>query len=695
MLPTAALYPSLPSPIMFVLQGCRLRRLLRHRQGQRAGPQPGEGMLKLFRQRKAAVRVLLFAIVALVGFMMVVTLVPMGQADPSISDPQGVVARVGKEPLTQTDVQREYRRRVEQLGGDNPQFRRLILQGLIEDLIEQRAASYEAERIGLTASPEEVRLQIRQFKIFYPDGHFVGTQAYQQILQREFNLTIPQFEELVRRQVLLTKLLQWVTAGVTVSPAEAEQEYRRRKEQARIEYVVIHPENFARALTPSVDDLRAYFEKNRDRYQVAERRSVRYAAVDTAEIRSRIQISRQELEDEYRRRLDSYRLPERAHARHILFLGTAPASAGQSSENPARQQAEQVLEKLRRGGDFAALAKQYSAHAQTREKGGDLGWLQRGQTVAALDLVLFSLPPGSPPQLVETGYGVHIVQVLEHQQERVRPLEEVRPEIEPVLKEKKVLSEAFAQIRRIADAVRGGQTLDAAAKENGSVVRESPLFTRTEILPAFGSSTDFQEAAFGLPPPGAGQPGARVSDPVEVPAGYAVLQIKEVVPAHPARFEDVRAEVERAYRQERGAELAREAAAKLARDAQQRGDLRAAARAAGLGVVSSEKFGRLGTIPGLPSSQEVASLAFSLPVGAVSSPVSAGGPTVVLRVLERQEIKAEQMFADEREALQNYLLEQKRALAWSVFSASVKKRLTAEGKLQINDAAVKRLVGES
>ncbi|MGH9805395.1 MAG: peptidyl-prolyl cis-trans isomerase [Candidatus Acidiferrales bacterium] len=652
-------------------------------------------MLKLFRQRKAAVRVLLFGIVGLVGFMMVVTLVPMGQADLSISDPQGFVARVGGEPLTQTEIQREYRRRVEQFGGDNPQFRKLILEGLIEDLIQQRAAAYEAARIGLTATPEEVRLQLRQFQVFYPGGRFVGAQTYQQILQREFNLTVPQFEEQVRRLVLLTKLSQWVTAGVTVSPAEVEQEYRRRQEQARIDYVAFRPENFARSLAPSDDDLRAYFERNRDRYQVPERRSVRFVAIDTAEVRRRVQLSPRELEDEYRRRIDTYRVPERVHARHILFLNPTNTAAGQPSENPARKQAEEALEKLHRGGDFTALARQHSAHAETREKGGDLGWLQRGQTVTALDQVLFSLPAGSPPRLVETGYGVHIVQVLEHEQERVRSLEEVRPQIESVLRQQKVEREAHELARRVADAVRGGKTLDAAAGEAGLTVRESPLFARDERLPAFGSSLDFQQAAFSLPAPGAGQPSARVSEPVEVPAGYAVLPVKEASPTHQAPFEDVRAEVERAFRQERAAELARDAAAKFASDAQARGDFRAAARAAGVEVAMPEKFSRLSAISGLTSSREVASLAFTLPVGAVSTPVSSGGTWVVFRLLERQEIKAGQMTPDEREAIQDLLLDQKRSLAWTVFATSLKKRLTTEGKLQVNDAAVKRLVGES
>lgn len=651
-------------------------------------------MLKLFRKRNLLVRILIFAAVVPVGIMMVVTLVPgLGQTSFRLQDPQGVLAQIGDNALSQLEVQQEYQRRVERMGTESAQFRRLIYEGLIEDLILQRAAEYEAQRLGLRVTPDELGLQRRQFSIFYPNGEFVGAAAYAEIVSQELNMSVPQFEQQLRRQVLLTKLFFWVTAGVSVSPAEVEQEYRRRNEQAQIEFVVLRPDALASSVQPGEEELQSYFERNRERYQIPERRAVRFVPIDYLELSRRVSLTRQELEDYYQRNRDSYRVPERVRARHILFLGTAEAAT--AAANPARQQAEEVLAQLRRGGNFAALAKKHSAHAESRDKGGELGWIQRGQTVEALDKALFSLPAGGPAELVETGYGVHLVQVLERQPERVRPLAEVRPEIEPGLKQQKVEQAATSQARRLADAVRGGKSLEAGAREAGWPVQDSPAFARAEKLQPFGDSQDFQEAAFSLPAATAGQPTAPVSEPLALPAGYAILQLKAVSPAHQASFEEVRAEVERAWRQERGSELAREAATKLADAANEKGDLRAAARAAKLEVTTTEQLGRYGVIPTLGSVRDLAPLIFSLPVGSISSPVLTGGNWVVFRVLARREVDPVQMTEPEREAMSGFLREQKRTLTWNVFTSSVKKQLLAEGKLKLNEAAINRLTGQS
>ncbi len=359
-------------------------------------------MLKLFRQRKTAVRALLFAIVGIVGFMMVVTLVPsLGQVDRSLRDPQGTLARVGEASLTRPEVEREYQRRVRQLGVDSSQFRQLILQGLIRDLIAQRVAEYEAQQLGLKATQEEIRLQSRQFTVLYPGGKFVGQAAYQQVLQQNFGMNVHEFEQQLRRQTLLTKLFLWVTAGATVAPAEVEQEYRRRTEQVKIEFVVFRPETLATTLAPTEEELRTYYGHNRERYQVPERRAVRFVAIDNEELHRRIALRSEELERYHQSRRDDYRQPERVRARHILFLKPAETAgtdaAAAAKDNPVRKKAEQVLAQLLRGADFAALARKNSEHAESRDKGGDLGWVQRGQTVEALDHALFTFTPAAPP----------------------------------------------------------------------------------------------------------------------------------------------------------------------------------------------------------------------------------------------------------------------------------------------------------
>lgn len=658
-------------------------------------------MLKLFRQKKLGVKVLLFAIVFMVGGAMLVYLVPGAGGDASLSDPQGILAQVGKMPLTQIDVQRQYQRTAERLGTQSAQFREVILEQLVQEMILQQVVVYEAERLGIEVTPEEVAARLRRIPGLYPGGKFVGRESYQRVVEQQFRMSVPEFEETLRRQTLLAKLYQWVTGGLTVAAPEVEQEYRRRNEQVQIEYALFRPDQFARGLQPNEEELQAYFESRRERYRLPARRAVRFVPVDYLTLGRRIQVSQQELEEHYQRHRQAYHVPERVLARHIMFLLPRPGLLESGPVEPAktaaevREKAKQVLAQLRQGKDFAELARQYSEHADSREQGGEIGWVRRGQTVPALEQALFSLPPGGPAELVETGYGLHIVQVRAHEQERVKPLAEVRNEIEPVLKEEKIRQAALQEARKIVAAVRAGKTLAEAAQEAGWPVEETPLFRRDEPLGPFGESLDFQEAAFRLPAESAGQPGAPVSEPVPVPPGYAVLQLKEDSPARPARLEEVREPVLQAYRQERGAEQAREAAHRLAAEAEEAGSLRGPARRLGAAVERSEKFARNGFLPGLGSARDLAPVAFSLPAGGLSPALPVGGNWVVLRVLARQEVDLGRLTEEERKAIRNALLDQKRGLAWTVFQESLKKRMLADGTLKLNQAAINRITGQS
>lgn len=648
-------------------------------------------MLKLFRRRMFLVRLMLFLVVGVVGFMMVITLVPgLGGGDVGLRDPQGVVARVGKLSVTQTEVEKQYELTSEQWGSQSALFRSLIIKNVVEQLITQRVVEYEAERLGMEVTPEELAAQLRQISLFYPGGKFVGPDTYRLIVQQQFRMTVPEFEDLLRRQVLQAKLFSWVTGGLTITPAEVELEYRRQNERTEIDYALLRADEFARRVNPSEAELRAYYQRNRERYQVPERRAVRFVAIDYATLAQRLSVTPRELEAYYQSRRESYRVPERVRARHILFLN---ASGGGAAET--RQKAEQALAELRRGKDFATVAKKASDDADTREKGGEIGWVLKGQTVPELEQALFSLPPGGPPTLVETSYGFHIVQVLEHQPERLRSLEEVRGEIEPAIQQEKVRQAAQNDARQIVEAVRGGKTLEEAAKASGWPVLTSPLFSSAQPLPQLGQGRGFQEAAFRLPADTAGKPRAPVSDPIALQPGYVVMQLKEVSPAHTASFEEVREKVLQAYQQERGGELAREAARRLAAEAEQSRSLRGPAQKMNLAVKTSPKFGRQGAIPGLGQASAIAPAAFSLPVGGFSAALPVGPNWVVFQVKVRDEVDLSKLTPPERKALSQDLLGLKRGLTWAIFHQSLRKRLIAEGKLKINQAAVDRLVGKS
>jgi len=259
-----------------------------------------------------------------------------------------------------------------------------------------------------------------------------------------------------------------------------------------------------------------------------------------------------------------------------------------------------------------------------------------------------------------------------------------------VLKQQNVRQRAETDARRLVEAARAGKTLEAAAQEQGWVVQDLPPFARGESTAPFGDNAEFQDWVFRQ---SADSVGKGVSDPIPVTGGYLIAQVKQVLSSHPGSFEEVRAKVEEAYRKERGAAQAREAAEKLAAEAKAGGDLKRAARTLGVEVKTSDKVTRDQPVPGLGALRSLAG-AFSLPAGAVSDAVAQGDNRVVFKVIARQPADPSLLAPGEREALRNQLLQEKRGFAWAVYVEALQKRLKAEKVLEINEATRKRLLGQ-
>jgi peptidyl-prolyl cis-trans isomerase C len=113
----------------------------------------------------------------------------------------------------------------------------------------------------------------------------------------------------------------------------------------------------------------------------------------------------------YKEHQEELRVPETVHARHILFPVPTNAPTGQRAA--ARARAVQVRRQLLEGADFAAMARRHSA-CPSKARGGDLGTFDRGKTLPGFEDVAFSLPPNQLSEVVETRYGYHLIEVLDH-----------------------------------------------------------------------------------------------------------------------------------------------------------------------------------------------------------------------------------------------------------------------------------------
>lgn len=637
-------------------------------------------MFDLFRSRAKAVRYLLGALLLLVALSMVVTLIPGWGSMPVDRDQP--VAQIGKEVLTQREVHFQIQNAIRNKAFP-AEMAYVYVPQLIDQMITERALAYEAERLGLRVSEAELAQAIRSMvPQLYPDGKFLGREAYAAFLAQQ-NLTIPQFEANVRKQMLLTKLENLAGEGAIVTQEEIEREYRRRNEKIKLEYIVIPMSKLRAEIQVTPEEIRAQYERNRPLYQIPEKRSFDVLVIDELEVGKRVEIPEAELRKAYQSNLEAYRTPERVHVRHIL-LKTAEKPKEEIPKIRAR--AEELLKQLRAGADFAELARKNSEDSGSAEKGGDLGWIVRGQTVKAFEDAAFTLRPKELSGVISTEYGFHILQVLEKEAARLKPFEEVKEELARERKRQQVFElmqkladEAAAELNKAPD-----RAAEIAARLKLPLIKAEKV-ARGEVIAGLpGGSPQIHEAVAGL------QKG-RATPPIQIDSNkLAVAVLKEIYPSRPAEF----AEVEERVRQEAIHRKLQERLEQRAKQIMEQarasgGDLKKVAQATGFEFRTTQEFGPDGAADGIGPAATVIE-GFAKPVGELFGPVAVGDQRFICKVAARTAPDMSKL-AEQRSAILLELKARKARERRELFVDSVRTRLIREGKVKIYEDVIRRL----
>src|SRR5580693_9096861 len=400
-------------------------------------------MIPTLQNAGPTVKIILGGLLVLICASMAITLIPggLGSSLGIGAPPAGVLATVGDQTVTVAEVQREARAMIrQQVPRGGPQAAMLLpyfSSHAAQQLINEKALVAEAHRVGLRVSDDELRdeLQHGQYaNAFFPEGKFVGQEAYEDMLQRA-DLTVPQFEAQVKEGILDRKLRALVASSAFVGDPEIRDEFDRRNTKVKFEYAVITQADILKGLHPTDEELKAFYERNKATYNnsIPEKREIKYVVVDSAKIATATNVTDQDLQAYYDQHRDEYRVPEQVNVSHILIKTPLPAPGAKEDEKAvadARAKADDVLKQLKAGGDFAKLAEKYSDDPGSAKSGGELGWIGRGRTVPDFEKAAFSLGKGQTSDLVKSSYGFHIIRVEDKQEAHLKTLVEVKSEIE-------------------------------------------------------------------------------------------------------------------------------------------------------------------------------------------------------------------------------------------------------------------------
>jgi peptidyl-prolyl cis-trans isomerase D len=581
------------------------------------------------------------------------------------------VAQVADRKITLGEYQRQYQRQRQMYQSmyqgrmNDALLRRLGLEEqALQGLVDERILVLEAERLGIHVDDETLKQRVATAPEFQQDGKFLGAAEIRKRLERS-GVTVREFENQFRNSILRERLVSLVTDSVHVSPAEAEKEFRRRNEQVKAEYALATADNAGLAATD--DEVKARFEANKDAYKLPERRLLSHVMVDAPSLSSRVTVTDRDLLAYYEAHRDEMQQDEELCAAHLLVKVKATPDAQEgNSEEAARRMAQSALDEIRLGADFAAVATRVSEDQGSAAQGGDLGCFPRGRMVPEFDNAAFALSAGEVSDVVRTSFGYHVIKAISRKDESVPAFAQVKEQMRQGAMAERVQALVQEKADAMAAALRGGRSLDEAAREQGFTVQKSAPLARGDVQPPLGSPPILAKA-FEL------KKGEAAPDPLPLANGYVFIAVEEIQPARMPELPEVQDKVRADATSEKAFARARGIAADLRARAERDG-LEKAAAALGLVRKQTDALVARGQPLGdLGASAAIEAAIYALPVGGLSEPVRTPAGWAVVRVLEKKDYDPA-AFEREKAALTASLTEERKGQLFRAYMQEARKR---------------------
>lgn len=354
------------------------------------------------------------------------------------------VAKIGDLKINQQQFQEALRNQQDRLRAQlGAQFDPKLLESadarkaILDDLINQRLLMLEATKHRMFVSDEAIRQTILGIEAFNVDGRF-SNERYEAALRAQ-GMTPAGFEAQLRQDLTLQQLAGAVARSTINANASVDRILALQTEKRDVSEVRIGLEAFLDKVKLADDAARKYYDENSQQFQVPEQAMAEYVVLSMDAISEQLVVSDAEIRTWYDGHRNQYEQPEERRASHILI------ASEKLGIDKARQKAEEILAEVRKNpARFAELAGKHSDDPGSASKGGDLGYFGRGMMVKPFEDAAFALAEGAISDIVQSDFGFHIIKVAGVRAAKLKPLSEVRAQIEADLK-KSAASRKFAE----------------------------------------------------------------------------------------------------------------------------------------------------------------------------------------------------------------------------------------------------------
>ncbi|KEY60549.1 peptidylprolyl isomerase [Serratia sp. DD3] len=531
--------------------------------------------------RAAANHVVLKIILGLIILSFVLT----GVGNYLIGGSSDYAAKVNSQVIERGQLEQAFqseRNRMQQQLGDqfselasNEGYMRQLRHQVLMQLVDKTLLDQYAKKLGLTVSDEQVKEGIRKEPYFQTNGQFDNSKYLALINQSGY--TPENYAQSMRQQLINQQMIQGFGGSDIVLPSEAQSMVALMLQERDVRLATIDLKAIQAQQTVSDEELKAYYEQNKNSFTAPEQVKVSYILLDATAMQDKVTVTEADITAYYDKHQSNFGQPERKKF-SIIQLKTA-------------EEANTVLDELKKGADFATLAKEKSTDIVSSRNGGQMDWMEPGSMPDELKQANLT-EKGQLSGVVKSSVGYLIVRLDDIKASKVKPLSEVHDALAKQVKLEKAVDAFFALQQKVSEAASNdNESLASAEEAAGIKATHTDWFTR-DNPPAELNSKSVVQAIFGGSLIGEnGTPGSN-SDVITIDGDRAVVvRVAAHQPESIKPLEKVKDDIVAMVKRNKALQAAKLQAEKLLVELKQ-GKGEEAMKAAGLSFGSVQKMVR-------------------------------------------------------------------------------------------------------
>lgn len=344
---------------------------------------------------------------------------------------------------------------------------KLLRESALKGLIDRKLLLQGATDAKFSFSDAALDQQLLQTPEFQVDGKF-SADRFDQVI-RQLGYSRLQFRQMLGQEMLIGQVRAGVAGSAFVTDAQVDAFARLEKQTRDFASLTLPADTTAVKVTD--DEVKAHYDQHAKEFMSPEQVVLDYIELKKSSFFDKVQVKDEDLQAAYQKEIAN--LSEQRRAAHILIEVN-----DKLNDEQAKAKIEEIQQRLAKGEDFAALAKEYSQDPGSSSKGGDLGYAGKGVYDPAFEDTLYALNKDQVSQPVRTDFGWHLIKLLGVEAPSVPTFASLKDKLTTDLKSQLVEQKFVEVTKQLEDSAFESSDLSQPAQDLGMKVQTTAPFGR-------------------------------------------------------------------------------------------------------------------------------------------------------------------------------------------------------------------------